>query len=196
MTEEQRAAGTRFGRTIVVAVTGKATDLQVQAVVYAANARGIMGGGTVSAIRLAAGPEIEREAMAGAPHDLGTAFLTGGGKLAERGILAVIHAVIAPALGDPPRLQMIQRAIAAALQVADEARLRNLAMPLLGLPSDANEQERASIAEHVVDEVVAYLRRGTTRLEQVVIATGLADEATAVDTAIRRARERSWVSRT
>jgi O-acetyl-ADP-ribose deacetylase (regulator of RNase III) len=195
MTDEQRSAGTRFGRTIVFAVTGKATDQPVQAVVYAANARGVMGAGTASAIRLAAGPEVEREAMMGAPHDLGTAFLTSAGKLAERGIHSVIHAVVAPALGDPPRLQMIQRAITAALQVADDARVRNLAMPLLGLPSDANEHERAAIAEHVVDEVVAYLRRGTTRLEQVVIATGLADEAAAADAAIRRARERSWVSR-
>ncbi|MGH2534160.1 MAG: macro domain-containing protein [Thermomicrobiales bacterium] len=195
MTDNQRSAGTRFGRTIVSAVAGKAIDQQVHAVVYAANARGIMGAGTASAIRLAAGPEVEREAMAGAPHDLGTAFLTGAGNLTDRGIQSVIHAVIAPALGDSPRLHMIQRAVGAALRVADNARVRNLAMPLLGLPSDADEQERGAMAEHVVDEVVAYLRRGTTRLEQIVIAAGLADEAAAVDAAIRRARERSWLSK-
>jgi hypothetical protein len=106
----------------------------------------------------------------------------------------VIHAVIAPALGDPPRMPTVRRALSAALQLADDARIRTLAMPLLGLPGDATQDERTAIAEHVVDEVVAYLRRGTTRLEQVLIATGMADETAAVDAALRRARERSWVT--
>jgi len=195
MTDETTPAGVRFGRTILQAVAGKTTEQPVQAVIYAANSRGVMGAGSPSAIRLVAGPEVEREAMAGAPHELGTAFATGAGRLADRGIHAVIHAVVAPALGDPPRLPTVRRALAAALLITDEVRLRTLSMPLLGLPAEADEDERATIAEYVVDELVAHLRRGTSRLEQVIIAAGFVDEAAAVDWAIRRARERSWVSR-
>lgn len=180
---------------MVLAAAGRATEQPVQAVVYGANARGLMGAGSVTSLRLVAGPEVEREAMTGAPHEMGTAFLTGAGRLAERGIEAVIHAVIAPALGDPTRLPTMRRALAAALQTADAARLRSVAMPVLGLAADADEDERTVIAENVVEEVVAYLRRGTSRLEQVIIAAGFGDEMVVVDAAIRRARERSWVSR-
>src|SRR5262245_54723709 len=77
--------GTRFGRTLLVAGAGEVIDQPVQAVVYAANQRGVMGAGPAGSIRTAGGAEVEREAMAHAPIDLGTAVLTTSGHLEERG---------------------------------------------------------------------------------------------------------------
>jgi O-acetyl-ADP-ribose deacetylase (regulator of RNase III) len=195
MTDPQALKEVRFGRTVVAAAAGRTTDYPVQAIVFAANTRGLMGAGAAGALPLSIGPEVERDAMARAPHELGTAFRTGAGNLASRGVGAVIHAVIATTLGDPPQIPVVRRAVTAALRVADEARCRSIALPLLGLPADADLPEQTTLIEAIVDETVAYLRRAQTRLEWILIVSGLLDDAALIEAAIRRARERSWVAR-
>jgi O-acetyl-ADP-ribose deacetylase (regulator of RNase III) len=169
MAEAETTQVVRFGRTVVQPAVGELVDQPVQAIVYAANSRGVMGAGPAGSVRLVGGPEIEREAMEAAPFDLGTAFVTGSGRLADRGIEAVIHAVVAPHLGETAEVPEIRRALAAALRFADARRFRSLALPLLGLRADATPGERADIVEAIVDEFVAHLRRGNSRLESVVV---------------------------
>jgi O-acetyl-ADP-ribose deacetylase (regulator of RNase III) len=195
MSNETPNQGVRFGRTLLVAGSGEVIDQPVQGVVYAANKRGVMGAGPAGAIRTAGGPEVEREAMAHAPLELGTAVVTGSGHLADRGITAVLHAAVIPSLGEHARLGTIERAVTATLRAADRAKIKSVAMPLLGASADALDHDRQAAAEQVVDATVAYLRRETSRLERIVVVSRFEDDVTMVNDVIQRARDRSWVGR-
>ena len=196
MTETETTRGVRFGRTVVHAAAGDLVDQPVQAIVYAANTRGVMGAGPAGSVRLVGGPDIEREAMEAAPFDLGTAIVTGSGRLTERGIEAVIHAVVAPLLGEPAELAEVRRALAAALRAADARRFHSLALPLLGLRSDATPGERADTVDAIVDEFVAHIRRGGSRLETVILVTRFEDDLAIIVDSLTRARQRSWTNPT
>jgi O-acetyl-ADP-ribose deacetylase len=195
MSNETPNQGVRFGRTLLVAGSGEVIDQPVQGVVYAANKRGVMGAGPAGSIRTTGGPEVEREAMAHAPLELGTAVVTGSGHLADRGITNVLHAAVIPSLGEHARLGTIERAVTATLRAADRAKLKSVAMPLLGASADALDHDRQAAAEQVVDATVAYLRRETSRLERIVVVSRFEDDVTMVNDVIQRARDRSWVGR-
>lgn len=184
----------RFGRTVIRPASGDLVDQPAQAIVFAANSRGVMGAGPAGSVRLAGGAEIEREVMAAAPFDLGTICVTGSGRLSERGIEAIIHAVVAQHLGDAAELHDVRRALVAALRVADERRYRSLAIPLLGLRSEATSGEREDMVELIVDELVAHVRRGKSRLESVIIASRFDDDVSTIVDTLRRARQRSWTN--
>lgn len=125
----------RFGRTIVSVAVGDLLGQEAEVIVVAANRRGVLGPLAtpgLSGLRSLGGSEIEREAMSLAPLELGMAVMTGAPGLEERGIHAVVHAVIHPALGERARIEDVRRAVPAALTVATKSRLRSVAMPLLG----------------------------------------------------------------
>src|SRR5680860_716010 len=88
-----------FGRTRIAYVVGEPIDQPVQAVICPANARGIMPASGSFSLRVIAGPAIERETMAKAPLNLGSAVMTSSGNLASRGIERLIHATIVDAPG-------------------------------------------------------------------------------------------------
>jgi O-acetyl-ADP-ribose deacetylase (regulator of RNase III) len=191
---ETESSGVRFGRTVVDAVVGELIDQQVEAIIYPANSRGVMGAGPASSVRLVGGPEIERELMACAPIDLGEAVITASGKLSERGVQAIVHAVIAPTLGEAPRPSAIARAIEASLAAASAGRFRELAMPPLGLGAEAPEAERVDAVRALVEAIVRYLRRPDARLNRIVIVTRFDDDRDAVQAALTEARLRLWTS--
>lgn len=194
MRDDEASRGIRFGRTILDAVVGELADQPVEAIVYPANTRGVIGAGPASSLRFAAGPEIERETMELAPIDLGEAVATTAGKLQERGVAAILHAVIVPGLGDLPRLSVILRALNAALELATESRLHTVALPLLGINAEAAKVERAEHMQELVDAVVRYVRRPTSRLDRVVFVSRFEDDLPLLNEAISRARQRSWTS--
>ena len=193
MVETTQAQGIRFGRTLVVATAGDLLDQQVDAVVHAANRRGVMGTGGPGAIRLVGGPDIELQAMRRAPLELGTAIVTEPGALAARGVRAVVHAVVHPTLGAPVRPAIVRRAIAAALQAAETRRFRSLALPPIGAGTDPDDPDPAVVAEVIVDEIVGHLRRSSSRLERIVLVTRLDVDAAAIAAVVGRARERDWI---
>jgi O-acetyl-ADP-ribose deacetylase (regulator of RNase III) len=192
MTDAGTRHEVRFGRTVVKAAIGDLIDQAVQAIVYAANSRGVMGAGPAGSVRQAGGAEIEREAMEAAPLDLGTAIVSGAGRLGERGIEAVVHAVVVPLLGEPAELDDVRRALAAALRLADSRRFHTLGVPLLGLRSEASPSERSETVDALVDELVAHLRRGGSRLELIVLVSRFADDLSMIFDSLLRARQRSW----
>lgn len=194
MTDQETSGATRFGRTLIEAVVGELVEQPVQAILYPANSRGVIGAGPAGSLRFAGGLEVEREAMAMAPLELGQAFLTGSGKLADRGVEAVIHAVIAPGLGESPRMQTVLRALTASLRLADKEKLRTLALPLLGVSAEAPQPERAEVARELVDAIVTHVRRPGSRLERVVLVSRFEDDLLSLNEAILRARQRSWSS--
>lgn len=194
MAEAETTQSVRFGRTVVYPAAGELVDQPVQAIVYTANSRGVMGAGPAGSVRQAGGQEIEREAMEAAPFDLGTAHLTGSGRLADRGIEAVLHAVVTPHLGDWAELVEVRRALTAALRLADARRYHSLALPLLGVRSEATVGERTEVVDAIVEELVAHLRRGGSRLESVVIVSRFEDDLAIILDRLTRARQRSWTN--
>ena len=184
--------GVRFGRTLVTAVLGDPLDQPVEALVLAANQRGVMGAGIAGAVRLAGGPAIEREAMAHAPLPLGGAVATTAGKLAERGIAAIIHAVVNERLAAPSTVDVIRRATTSTLRLVEERRFRSVVLPPIGGGKGPNQLPAALAIQAIVDETIAHLRRSGTRLERIVFVSRHEDDVLAFAEAVARGRERSW----
>ncbi len=154
---------------------GDITQADVDAIVNAANANLVLGGGVCNAIHEAGGPTIGSECLRilvkrGALK-AGEAVATTGGSLRAR---YVIHAV-GPnwGWGSSEEAEKLGTAYRAAIKVADDLRLRSIALPslstgALGYPVDqvapiAVQAVRAAIreAKHVRD-VRFILRSDTT----------------------------------
>ncbi len=109
-------------------VEGDITALEVDAIANAANNRLWMGAGVAGAIKRAGGEEIEREAVAKGPIEVGDAVATGAGRLAAR---YVIHGAV---MGQDLRTsaELIERATRRCLEVADELGCSSIALPAFG----------------------------------------------------------------
>jgi O-acetyl-ADP-ribose deacetylase len=109
-------------------VEGDITQLDVDAIANAANNRLWMGAGVAGAIKRAGGKEIEREAVAKGPIEVGDAIATGAGSLKAR---HVIHGAV---MGQDLRTNadLVQRTTRRCLEVADELGCRSLALPAFG----------------------------------------------------------------
>jgi O-acetyl-ADP-ribose deacetylase len=109
-------------------VEGDITRLDVDAIANAANNRLWMGGGVAGAIKNAGGEEIEREAVAKGPIEVGDAVATGAGRLDAR---YVIHGAV---MGQDLRTDadLVRRTTRRCLEVADELGCRSLALPAFG----------------------------------------------------------------
>jgi O-acetyl-ADP-ribose deacetylase (regulator of RNase III) len=192
LVEMEEAAGVRFGRTLILPVTGGVLDQQVQGVVCPANMRGVMGAGMAGQIRLAAGGEIEREAMENAPLALGSAISTSAGKLQTRGIQTIIHAVVADALGAPTRIDIVRAATTAALAEADRRRVKSLLLPSIGSGIGPGRLPSGQVSAVMIEEIVAYLRRFTCRIDKIVLPQHSARDADDLRRALKEARELWW----
>ena len=107
---------------------GDICDLEVDAIVNAASTSLWMTTGVAGAIKRRGGESIEFEAVRSGPAELGSAIVTGGGKLACR---YVIHAV---SLGPDRRTSAaaIESATRSAMAAAREVGVRSIAFPALG----------------------------------------------------------------
>jgi O-acetyl-ADP-ribose deacetylase (regulator of RNase III) len=148
-------------------VEGDITALEVDAVANAANDHLWMGAGVAGAIKRAGGEEIEREAVALGPIEVGEAVATSGGRLKAR---HVIHgAVMAQDLRTSADL--VARTTRRVLEVADEIGSRSVALPAFG----------TGIGGFPLDDCAAIMVRETRsyepqNLERVVFAV-FGDEA-------------------
>jgi O-acetyl-ADP-ribose deacetylase len=109
-------------------VEGDITELDVDAIANAANDQLWMGMGVAGAIKRAGGEEIEREAMALGPIEVGDAVATGAGRLPAR---FVIHGAV---MGQDLRTtaELVRRTTRRCLELADELGVRSLALPAFG----------------------------------------------------------------
>lgn len=185
----------RFGRTVVSVAVGDLLGQEAEAIVVAANRRGVLGPLAtpgLSGLRTLGGSGIEREAMSLAPLDLGTAVVTGAAGLEERGIRAVIHAVVHPSLGERARIEDVRRVVPAVLTIGSVNRLRTVAMPLLGVESVAPKADVDAMVVALVEELVGSLRRSIPRLDRLTIVCRFTEHAVSVEGALASARERVW----
>jgi O-acetyl-ADP-ribose deacetylase len=140
------------------------TALEVDAIANAANTELRHGGGVAGAISRAGGPSVQRESSAAAPVGLGEAVATGGGDMPCRW---VIHAATME-LGGPTSAEIIRRATASTLALADELGARSLALVAFGTGVGGFPLDEAAAIE--VEEVRRHLAAGGSALERVVFA--------------------------
>jgi O-acetyl-ADP-ribose deacetylase (regulator of RNase III) len=109
-------------------VEGDITELEVDAIANAANNALWMGAGVAGAIKRAGGEEIEQEAVALGPIEVGGAVATGAGRLQAK---HVIHGAV---MGQDLRTDddLVRRTTQRCLELADELRCRTLALPAFG----------------------------------------------------------------
>jgi O-acetyl-ADP-ribose deacetylase len=109
-------------------VEGDITKLDVDAIANAANDHLWMGGGVAGAIKRAGGDEIEREAVAKGPVEVGEAVVTGAGSLPAR---HVIHGAV---MGQDltTSADLVERTTRRCLELADELGAESLALPAFG----------------------------------------------------------------
>jgi O-acetyl-ADP-ribose deacetylase len=109
-------------------VEGDITALEVDAIANAANNHLWMGAGVAGAIKRAGGEEIEREAVAKGPIEIGGAVATGAGRLSARW---VIHGAV---MGQDLQTDadLVRRTTESCLGVADELGAESLALPAFG----------------------------------------------------------------
>lgn len=188
--------GVRFGRTVVLPSAAPLFSSPAEAIVAPANRRGVMGVGPAGQVRLEGGQEIEREAMAQAPLVLGTAVVTGAGKLTSRGTRAIIHAVVADALGAAPKEDTVRDAMTAVLEAADREKVRSMVIPPLISGQARSSEQGETTFLIMIEELVAYLRRFPTRLDQIVLLCHDEREARRLDHALAEARRLWWGLRT
>jgi O-acetyl-ADP-ribose deacetylase (regulator of RNase III) len=140
---------------------GSLLESKAEVIVNAANSKGFMGGGVAGAIKRAAGPEVEREAILKGPTPVGRAVWTGAGKTFFRG---VIHAptMEKPAMRIPK--ENVGAAMRAALAMAEEKGCVSVAVP--GLGTGVGGVEPADSAAEMLGAIRAF--RGA-KLKEVVL---------------------------
>jgi O-acetyl-ADP-ribose deacetylase len=112
----------------IVIQQGDLTEMDVDAIVNAANNELILGAGVAGAIRRKGGPAIQRECDAIGSIPVGYAAITGGGQLKAR---FVIHAASMEA-GGPTTVQTLRGSTLHSLRLASERKLKTIAFPAIG----------------------------------------------------------------
>lgn len=152
-------------------VTGDITEQRVDAVVNPANSLMVMGGGVAGAIKRAGGKEIEEEAVKQAPVPVGKAIVTKAGKLAAK------HVIHTPTMKKPAMhidKENVKLAMKAALESANQLRIKSVAFPGLGTGVGGLKKEEA--AKIMMHELKKHIDNGTT-LEKIVFV-GFSEDMT------------------
>ena len=159
---EQNRVLIKMNGTRLELLDGDITELEVDAIVNAANEELDLGSGVSGAIRKKGGPSIQAECkrIGGAP--VGTAVLTGAGDLPSK---HVIHAV-GPKKGDEDVDRKLASAVRSALALADRHRLKSIAIPAISTGSFGLPVDRC--ARITLTEVHRYLQGGT-KIDRVVL---------------------------
>lgn len=144
-------------------VKSDVTAIEVDAIANAANTRLLHGGGVAGAIVRAGGREIQRESDEVAPIPLGEAVATGAGELPCKW---VIHAATMEP-GGPTSAEVIRRATASTLEVAEELGARSLALVAFGTGVGGFPLDEAAAIE--LEEVNRHIGSGSN-LERIVFA--------------------------
>jgi O-acetyl-ADP-ribose deacetylase (regulator of RNase III) len=142
-------------------VEGDISQLDVDAIANAANNHLWMGAGVAGAIKRAGGNEIEAEAMAQGPVEVGEVVVTGGGNLKAKN---VIHGAV---MGQDLRTnaELLARTTRRVLKAADELGARSVALPAFG--TGVGGFPLAECAQIMVREASSFEPRS---LERVVFA--------------------------
>jgi O-acetyl-ADP-ribose deacetylase len=144
----------------IVILQGDLTEMDVDAIVNAANNDLQLGGGVAGAIRRKGGETIQRECDAIGSIPIGGAAITTGGKLRAR---FVIHAA-SMQLGGATTALALRSSTAHSLRIAAERGLRSVAFPAIG--TGIAGFPILECARIMLREVVEHLQKPTS-LEKI-----------------------------
>ncbi len=147
---------------IIRLIQGDLTDLEVDAIVNAANSQLILGGGVAGAIRTKGGPAIQEECNRIGGTTVGNAVITGAGNLKAR---YVIHAV-GPRYGAGNEDEKLRQATLNSFARASEKGLKSIALPavstgIFGFPKDR-------CARIMLKASMEFLQRKDTSVDEVI----------------------------
>jgi len=142
-------------------LNGDITEMETDAIVNAANAQLIMGGGVAGAIKRKGGPRIQAECKEIGGTFVGGAVITTGGDLKAR---HVIHAV-GPRKGEGNEDEKLRNATLNSLKVADENNLKSISFPAISAGIFGFPIERC--AKIMLERTIDYLE-DLTGIERVV----------------------------
>ena len=150
-----------INQTCLQLVQGDITELQVDAIVNAANARLVLGGGVAGAIRSKGGPDIQAACNQHGPIKVGQAAMTTGGRLKAS---YVIHAV-GPQMGEGDEDNKLKNATLSALKLADHHHLSSMAFCAISTGIFGFPLQRC--AEIMLAHTIDYLKAETS-LKKVI----------------------------
>ena len=149
------------GKRVLELVDGDITEMDTDAIVNAANAQLVLGGGVAGAIRRKGGPDIQAECKKIGGTFVGGAVITTAGKLKAK---HVIHAV-GPRMGEGDEDQKLKNATLNSLKVADQNNLKSLSFPAISAGIFGFPIKRCAVI--MLETTINYLK-GQTGLERVV----------------------------
>jgi O-acetyl-ADP-ribose deacetylase (regulator of RNase III) len=150
----------KVGKSLLELVAGDITQMETEAIVNAANAQLVLGGGVAGAIRKKGGPAIQKECDSIGGTFVGGAVLTTGGNLKVK---YVIHAV-GPRMGEGNEDRKLFNTTLNSLKLADEKKIKSISFPaissgIFGFPIDR-------CAQIMLRTTIDYLK-GKTNIEKV-----------------------------
>jgi len=147
--------------SILELVEGDIAEMETEAIVNAANAQLILGGGVAGAIRKKGGPKIQAECNKIGGTFVGGAVITTAGNLKAK---YVVHAV-GPRMGEGNEDEKLKNATLNSLKLADENKLKSISFPAVSAGIFGFPIQRC--AEIMLKTTIDYLK-GETGLERVV----------------------------
>jgi O-acetyl-ADP-ribose deacetylase (regulator of RNase III) len=151
----------KVNKTELELVKGDITDLQVDAIVNAANSSLKLGGGVAGAIKQKGGKKIQEECNKIGYCPVGNAVITSGGNLKAK---FVIHAV-GPIYGEANADEKLKNATLNSLKLADSNKLKSIAFPAISTGAFGFPKEKC--ASIMLSTTISYLT-GKTNLEKVI----------------------------
>ena len=143
-------------------IQGDISELEVDAIVNAANNRLVMGGGVAGAIRNKGGMVIEEDAVKKGPIEIGQAVASVAGDLKAK---YVIHAATM-GMDFATDEHKIRSSCRNALRVAAELKIRSVAFPALGC--GAGGFPVVAAAKIMAQEVLRLLKKQDTTLKEII----------------------------
>ena len=148
--------------TEIAVVLGDITDFKVDAIVNAANNKGVMGGGVAAAIKKKGGKIIEDEAIRKCPIGIGEAIFTSAGNLKAK---YVIHAATMGVDYKTDEVR-IRNSCRNSLRVADELGISSIVFPALGC--GIGGFPLLGSAKIMAQEIWRYLKEEESKIKEVV----------------------------
>ncbi|OHB59349.1 MAG: O-acetyl-ADP-ribose deacetylase [Planctomycetes bacterium RBG_13_46_10] len=151
----------KINKCVLELVEGDIAEMHTDAIVNAANAQLILGGGVAGAIRKKGGPQIQQECNKIGGTYVGGAVITTGGNLKAK---YVIHA-IGPQMGEGDEDRKLKDATLNSLKIADENNIKSVSFPAISTGIFGYPIQRC--AEIMLATAIDYLK-GKTGIEKVV----------------------------
>src|SRR5277367_2140580 len=145
----------------IVILQGDLTEMDVDAIVNAANNDLVLGAGVAGAIHRKGGEEIQKECDNIGSIPVGYAAITGGGKLKAR---HVIHAASMGLGGVRTTAKSLRTSTAHALRLAAERNLKSVAFPAVGTGVSGFPMEECA---HIMLTEAAQHLQGSTSIEKI-----------------------------